>query len=77
MSDNNEEANGRMLRTPEAARMIGLSPATLQKYRCVGGGPPFIRYGNSRVVVYPASQLTIWAESHGTRGSTSDSPRAA
>lgn len=64
----------RLLRTPEAARYLGLAPATLNKYRSVGGGPPFIKY--ARVVVYRVADLTAWSTSHRVRRSTADDGRS-
>ena len=59
----------RRIRTREAAQMLGLSPGTLAKLRCIGGGPLFTKLG--RVVVYAPSDLLSWADAHGKRGSTS------
>ena len=57
------------LKTPEAAIHLGLSPRTLEKFRCFGGGPVFRKLGGR--VVYAISDLEAWAEI-GTRRSTSD-----
>jgi hypothetical protein len=46
------------LSTREAARHLGLAPATLAKMRCWGGSPPFIRLG--RKVVYCRDDLDAW-----------------
>jgi hypothetical protein len=37
------------LSTAEAARHLGLAPATLAKMRCWGGSPPFLRLGRKVV----------------------------
>jgi hypothetical protein len=60
------------LRTPEAARHVGLAPATLCKLRCVGGGPRFTRLG--RAIVYDLVDLEGWVASHGKRVSTAADP---
>jgi excisionase family DNA binding protein len=48
------------LRTPEAARYLGLSPRTLEKHRCSGTGPVFHKVGGA--VRYLAADLDAWAE---------------
>lgn len=42
----------------EAARMLKISPKTLEKYRCMGGGPKYIRIG--RRVLYSTVELQVW-----------------
>jgi predicted DNA-binding transcriptional regulator AlpA len=59
----------RLLRTPEAARFLGLSPRTLEKHRTYGTGPVYQKLGGR--VVYTFEELQIWA-ARGTRRSTSD-----
>jgi predicted DNA-binding transcriptional regulator AlpA len=51
----------RILRTPRAARFIGLAPATLEKLRLTGGGPRFFRLG-IRAVGYDIRDLEAWLE---------------
>jgi predicted DNA-binding transcriptional regulator AlpA len=51
----------RLVRTEEAAKLLGLAPSTLEKYRCLGGGPKFIRLG-SRAVAYDPDDLLKWAK---------------
>jgi len=43
----------------EAAAYLRLSPRTLEKYRVVGGGPPFRKLG--RRVFYAQADLESWA----------------
>ena len=43
---------GRYLRTPEAARFLGLSPRTLEKHRTYGTGPTYRKLGG-RIVYAP------------------------
>ena len=64
--------NPRLLRTPEAARLLGLAPSTLAKLRCIGGGPGFIRLGGGRAVAYRESDLVVWTDRNPTLRSTSD-----
>jgi hypothetical protein len=45
--------------TAEAARRLGLSPRTLEKFRVNGGGPPFTKLG--RRVMYRIGDLNGWA----------------
>jgi excisionase family DNA binding protein len=58
-----------VLTTPQAARHLGLSPATLETLRTRGGGPPFVKLG--RRVVYRREDLDIWLARR-VRTSTSD-----
>jgi predicted DNA-binding transcriptional regulator AlpA len=57
------------LRTPEAARFLGLSGRTLEKHRTYGTGPLYRKLGGR--VVYAIADLQAWAES-GLKSSTSD-----
>ena len=59
----------RYMTTPQAAAYLGLSPRTLESYRCRGGGPPFHVFGS--VVRYLLSDLVRWASAR-RRHSTSD-----
>lgn len=59
----------RYLRTPEAARILGLSHRTLEKHRTYGTGPAYRKIGGR--VVYAPADLQAWVE-QGTRRSTSD-----
>jgi predicted DNA-binding transcriptional regulator AlpA len=59
----------RYVRTHEAARILGLSPRTLEKYRCHGSGPTFRKLGGR--VVYAIDDLEAWADQAACR-STSD-----
>ena len=51
-----------ILRTPEAARFLGLSASTLEKMRLTGEGPPFVRLG-ARVIGYDVDLLREWLKS--------------
>lgn len=59
----------RFLRTPEAARFLGLSDRTLEKHRTYGTGPAYRKLGGR--VVYALEDLQAWAD-RGTKTSTSD-----
>jgi predicted DNA-binding transcriptional regulator AlpA len=59
----------RFLRTPDAARFLGLSPRTLEKHRTHGTGPQYRKLGGR--VVYGVDELQAWADL-GLRNSTSD-----
>jgi len=63
----------RFLRTPEAARFLGLSNRTLEKHRTYGTGPAYRKLGGR--VVYAVTDLQAWAD-RGTVTSTSD-PRGS
>ena len=56
-------ATKRILRTPEAARYIGLSPSTLEKLRLTSKGPQFVRL-TGRAVGYDIRALDDWVEDH-------------
>jgi len=56
-------------RTHEAAQLLGISPRTLEKYRCHGSGPTFRKLGGR--VVYAIGDLEAWANQSACR-STSD-----
>ena len=45
--------------TEEAAALVGLAPATLQRYRSTGGGPVFYRFPE-RLVRYRHEDLAMW-----------------
>jgi predicted DNA-binding transcriptional regulator AlpA len=59
----------RFLRTPEAARFLGLSGRTLEKHRTYGTGPKYRKIGGR--VVYALEDLKAWADL-GAKTSTSD-----
>ena len=59
----------RYLRTPEAARFLGLSGRTLEKHRTYGTGPRYSKLGGR--VVYQLEDLQAWV-ARGAKSSTSD-----
>ncbi|OYX02505.1 MAG: DNA-binding protein [Caulobacter vibrioides] len=69
MSSNGLPGPPRHLRTPEAARFLGLSDRTLEKHRSYGTGPVYRKIGGR--VVYTLEDLQAWS-ARGARISTSD-----
>ncbi len=63
--------SARYKNTAEAAAYMGSATSTLNKLRCIGGGPVFARLGKRRVV-YDVRDLDAWLEGN-KRTSTSDS----
>jgi predicted DNA-binding transcriptional regulator AlpA len=64
--------------TSEAARMLGISAATIRTWRTRGGGPPARRIGAAgRLVRYAVADLRAFAEARPAEASTSDVPDAA
>lgn len=60
-----------MLRTPQAAEYLGVSAATLCKWRVFGGGPRYKKLG--RAVVYDPVELRDWLDAR-SKVSTSAEP---
>jgi hypothetical protein len=61
------------LKSPvSAARYVNLSPSTLAKLRCAGGGPEYVKFG--RAVRYEPAALDRWVASHRVK-TTSDAER--
>ena len=69
MPDDPRQLLPRYLRTPEAARFLGLSDRTLEKHRTFGTGPVYRKLGGR--IVYALQDLQAWAD-RGLRQSTSD-----
>jgi len=53
MADRAAQLATRYVRTHEAARMLGISPRTLEKYRCHGSGPTFRKLGGRGLSMIP------------------------
>ena len=62
-------AKTKYLNTEQAARRLGLSTRTLERYRVSGGGPVFHRFRGA--VRYLRADLDEWSRTR-RRGSTSD-----
>ena len=58
----NKTVAGDMLTTGEAARYLGLAPATLNKWRVYRTGPRFLKLG--RAVRYRRADLDAYVASH-------------
>jgi hypothetical protein len=69
MSPNLAGLPQRCLRTPGAARSVGLSIRTLEKHRIHGTGPHHSKLGGR--VVYRVADLQAWVD-RGAKASTSD-----
>ena len=48
-----------LVRTADAARILSMSPRTLEEWRQSGIGPPFIKK-QSRIVWYRLTDLAAW-----------------
>ena len=59
-----------VLRTPDAARYVGLAESTLEKMRIYGTGPVYQKAG-AKIIVYRREDLDLWLE-NGRRKSTSN-----
>jgi len=57
------------LTNDEAAHVLKLSPRTLEKFRVIGGGPRYRKFG--RRVVYSVQDLEAWSDARAC-DSTSD-----
>lgn len=73
MQQKTDPAWPRFVRTPEAARLLDLSPRTLEKHRCEGTGPIYRKLGGR--VVYSVADLEAWVEAS-ARHSTSQAAKA-
>ena len=51
-----------LLHTPEAARILKISPVTLERWRGLGAGPKFCRLG--RAIRYRLSDLHSWVDAN-------------
>jgi predicted DNA-binding transcriptional regulator AlpA len=58
-----------LLSQGQAAALLGLSPRTLERYRCTGFGPVYRKLG--RRVLYRPADIDAWIASR-VRSSTSD-----
>lgn len=47
-----------MLKTKQAAALLGVSEQTMNKWRCIKKGPPYIKY--TRAVRYRTEDLLEW-----------------
>ena len=63
-------AESSLLTVAEAARRLSVSASYLNKLRCTGGGPAFVKFGPRRVA-YRLADLDAWV-SQMLRASTSN-----
>ena len=56
------EIASRLLTTEFAAKYLGLGTSTLERHRCQGTGPQFIRLGNGRSIRYRQPDLDNWCK---------------
>ncbi len=63
-----------LLRTPDAARRLGVSTSYLQKQRHFGTGPAYVKLG--RAVAYREADLDSWVAER-VQQSTSEQSRVA
>jgi len=63
-----------MLDAKAAAALLGVAAQTMARWRCEGGGPPFLKLGGS--VRYDVRDLERWIEGQ-RRRSTSEHPEVA
>lgn len=54
-----DPSSSSLLNTQQAAAYLGIGVSTLERYRCTGGGPVFMRVGN-RTVRYRLADLNAW-----------------
>ena len=66
------EHSEELLTTPEAARLLTLSPRTLERHRLAGTGPRYAALG--RAIRYRRRDVLAFVEGH-LRRSTSESHR--
>ena len=63
------------LNVKAAARYIGLSASTLNKFRVFGGGPVFLKLG--RRVAYDLADLDTWLSARRRRSTSDPGPGGA
>ena len=65
----------KLVRTKEAAKIVGLSESQLNKLRIFGGGPEFVKLGAR--VLYEVDVLSAWIASNRRRSTSDMGGRAA
>ena len=69
MPPQNTSSSNALMTVQQAAEYLGLAVSTLNKWRCLGGGPVFLKMG--RAVRYRQKNLDSYIET-AERQSTSD-----
>jgi len=72
MSTTNERSAPAYVREADAAKLLCLAAGTLQNWRALGEGPPYLKLGGR--VVYAQADLIAWAEGQ-RRGDASAADR--
>ena len=54
----------RLLCTKNAARILGVSPAMMERLRWLGDGPSYFHPTGGRLVRYRLSDLLVWIDRH-------------
>ncbi|NHN89419.1 helix-turn-helix transcriptional regulator [Acetobacter conturbans] len=60
-----------LLTTPQAAHKLNISPRTLERYRCRGGGPVFRKMGGR--VLYHVDDIRHWIDNVACRSTSETS----
>ena len=64
----------RLMRPNDAAHYLGISEATLAKWRCrVSSGPPYVKLG-TRIVAYDQDELDAWMRGRSRRTTSECDP---
>ena len=68
----------RLLNTPQAAALLGISPNTLKLWRHKGRGPQFVKLGDSPQsgVAYDEADVLAWRDSRKFGSTSAYSPAA-
>lgn len=67
-----ETQSNRLLRVDEAAKQLAISASYLNKLRCFGGGPVYVRLGSA--IRYLPSDLEAWIKENKRSNTASTSP---
>jgi len=59
------DLDGKYLTTPEAARRLGIAPATMRVWRSEGRGPTYVRVGGT--IVYREDVIARAVKERGAR----------
>ena len=64
-----------LLSTNQAARLLGIRPQTLRKWRLIGKGPRYVRLGANQQarVSYSLEAVQEWIEAHTFRSTSEES----
>ena len=68
----NTASNGRLLSVTEAAERLSVSTSYLNKLRCTGGGPRYVRMGSR--IAYDLEDLATWLEAQKRTATSTGAP---